>query len=51
MLNRALTPEELARQPWAWFMGWVDLFFAANTPERMREVYALPHVISKRNFS
>ncbi|MGC4075236.1 MAG: glycosyl hydrolase [Nibricoccus sp.] len=42
------TEEELQRQPWAWFMGWVDLMFDANTGDRIREVYRLPRVISGR---
>lgn len=40
------TDEELTRQPWAWFMGWVDLLFEANSEEEIRRAYANPRVAS-----
>ena len=45
------TDAELERQPWAWFMGWVDLLFEANTEERIRAVYDSPRVTSARAVS
>ncbi|HWD38398.1 MAG TPA: glycosyl hydrolase [Fimbriimonas sp.] len=40
------TSEDLSRQPWSWFMGWDSLIFKANTPERLREAFNDPRVLS-----
>lgn len=39
-------PEDFKREPWAWFMGWDALMFSANTPDKMREVFNNPIVLT-----
>lgn len=41
-------PSVFDRQPWSYFMGWDNLVFSANTPERIREVYSDPRMRSVR---
>jgi mannan endo-1,4-beta-mannosidase len=40
-------PEILEAQPrWAWFMVWADWLETHNTPERVRQIYSLPRVLT-----
>lgn len=40
-------PEILEAQPkWAWFMVWSNWLETANTPERVKEVYAMPETLT-----
>lgn len=48
-MSQIPTQEELARQPWAWFMGWDNLVFSANTPEQMRSIFRSSRVCSERS--
>jgi len=40
------TDEQLARQPWAWFMGWDNMIFEANSPEQLKAAYSSARVDS-----
>jgi mannan endo-1,4-beta-mannosidase len=39
--------EQLARQPWTWFMGWDSLTFSQNSPECLQAVF---HAPASRSF-
>lgn len=40
-------PEILEAQPlWSWFVVWANWLETHNTPERVREVYALPRTLT-----
>lgn len=40
------TPEDLARQPWSYFMGWDNLTLKANSEDALRSTYLSQSVIS-----
>lgn len=45
--NRLPTPEILEQQPrYVFFMGWADLVFSDNTPEKIKAIYDSTRVIT-----
>lgn len=46
--SRLPSPDQLEKQPrWCFFMSWAELTFSANTPEEIRELYALPQIVTR----
>ena len=41
-------PSQFDAQPWAWFMGWDNLIFSANTAEQLHSVFNHPRIVSER---
>ena len=47
-MSIAPSPQVLETQPYVWFMGWDSLMVRGNTPEKLREAFDNPKVISDR---
>ncbi|MCW5941256.1 MAG: hypothetical protein KIS66_03435 [Fimbriimonadaceae bacterium] len=41
------SPEILEQQPWVYFMSWDGLVFSGNPPDRLRDVFGSPRVLSE----